>query len=110
MNTGEKINKILDHWGRDLQFMKAIEEAGEFVAAAGRFMIAMDQNNPKILDKANTEMINEIADLTIMMMQMNVIFGDDINKRIDYKLVRTLKRIDGEESNQNQTEMFMKEH
>lgn len=79
--------KALTLWGEEAQIKMAVEECAELIVKIvklGRF-----KNGSEI-----SEVVNEIADVEIMMAQMRLIFGsdavDDAKKR---KLQRLLARI-----------------
>jgi hypothetical protein len=88
--TPEKQEAILqaaiDTWGVNSQMMMAFGECGEFVALAGRHV--QGRLTPEAI-------IDEIADVTIMMRQMAKIYGlRAVEQRIEYKLLRLQLRID----------------
>ena len=88
-----KASKIMEHYGARHQLMKLCEECGELIQQAA-----------KCADKEmdyNEDMIEEMADVTIMIMQFMSILP-----RVDYalfrqiireKLDRQIKRIESEE-------------
>lgn len=83
--------KILDYWPHKIQMIKAIEELNECGA-----MIAKDfiedhiPGNSHVYDKT----IDEIADATIMMRQMRLLYGwEAVDKAIERKLNRTMERM-----------------
>ena len=76
------------HYGAEHQKKKAIEEMGELITAISR-----EQDG-----RATTEqVITEIADVTIMMHQLALIYGiDAVANEIDRKQRRLLRRMDKE--------------
>ena len=76
------------HYGAEHQKKKAIEEIGELITAISR-----EQDG-----RATTEqVITEIADVTIMMHQLALIYGiDAVANEIDRKQRRLLRRMDKE--------------
>ena len=76
------------HYGAEHQKKKAIEEMGELITAISR-----EQDG-----RATTEqVITEIADVTIMMRQLALIYGiDAVANEIDRKQRRLLRRMDKE--------------
>lgn len=73
-------------WGNSAQIWQAIEEMGELLTALNKF------NRNKVNRYA---VIDEIADVTIMMAQLSNIFGSrDVNRVINKKMLRLRERID----------------
>lgn len=81
----EILQRAIDTWGRHEQEQMAIGECGEFLALFGR----------KVQGRLTREaMVDEIADVTIMMRQMARIYGEDLVKvRIQYKLRRLEEKL-----------------
>jgi hypothetical protein len=83
----ETMGKAIEKWGVDSQWHVAVGECGEFVALTG-----LQAEGRLTLDKV----IDEVADVTIMMRQMANIYGvDAVNERIKFKLDRLSKMING---------------
>lgn len=78
----------LDKWGAEAQFNKFDEELGEFLAEFGRM-----RNGIGDIEKFS----DELADLTIMLEQLRLIFGvnDLVCDRMDYKVLRLQSRLGG---------------
>jgi hypothetical protein len=77
----------LKKYGGELQLAKAFEEMGELIVALSRI------ENGGI--KTNS-VIDEIADVTIMLRQLRSMFGPDaVDERIKFKLDRLLNKIQG---------------
>lgn len=75
------------HYGENCQIWKAIEEMAE---------LAKEISSLQTKDSAYREdIVDEIADVTIMMEQLRLIFNanDDVQKRIDFKVRRLAQRI-----------------
>ena len=91
----DKSLKIIEHYGNNHQRYKAAEELSEL-----QTLILQDANqNGKV---PQNRIIEEIADVYVMLSQLKVIYkidSRDIEPVIDYKLDRTLKNI-GEEENE----------
>jgi NTP pyrophosphatase (non-canonical NTP hydrolase) len=67
-----------------------MEETGELLAALGKF----DRNRV-----GEADVITELADVSIMVEQMAVVFGmDDFKKEKERKLTRLKERLDKKES------------
>lgn len=89
---------IMEHYGGDLQRIKAIEELNECGAR-----LAKDHVEKHIAPSSSTYdmTVEEIADATIMLLQMRFYYGHEaVDAAVMRKLSRTLKRagIDREES------------
>jgi NTP pyrophosphatase (non-canonical NTP hydrolase) len=68
----------LDKWGEDTQYDQAVEECAELIVALKHF------RRGKIDRQA---VINELADVTLMLGQLTWMFGtDQVNKAISAKL------------------------
>ena len=80
------LRKALDTWGEFEQEQMAFGECGEFVALAGR----------KVQGRMTAEaMVDEIADVTIMMRQMAHLYGLGlVHERIQYKLNRLTAKLE----------------
>ena len=84
MNTYEK---AIEHYGKVPQMVKAIEEMGELSTEIARNIIGVYP--------ADDKMIDEVADVTIMMRQLAIMFGEKaVEDRIEYKLTRLKGRIE----------------
>lgn len=82
MNT---IQKAIDKYGVDAQILQAVEELNELATAL------MHYRKGKISHK---EVVEEIADVRIMMDQLRIIFGEDLTDDAqEYKLERLAKRL-----------------
>jgi NTP pyrophosphatase (non-canonical NTP hydrolase) len=67
-----------------------MEETGELLAALGKF----DRNRV-----GEADVITELADVSIMVEQMAVVFGlDDFKREKERKLTRLKERLDKKES------------
>lgn len=76
---------ILDHYGRNHQIVKCLEELIELE----------DELNRELVGNGNDDFIvSEIADVIIMAFQMALIFGmDRVEKEIERKIERTIDRM-----------------
>lgn len=77
-----EIEKIANYYSFEKQLEQAIEEASEFILAAQKYKRFATQ-------KEELNLIEETADLTIMMQQMRLYLG---NSAVDYDIDRKLKR------------------
>ena len=86
-----KCHKIADHYSQDHQKIKAIEEMAELQAELTRDLNFGDTTLRKI--------INELADVNIMMEQLAYFYDRtdiSLSKFIDAKLERQLERMERE--------------
>lgn len=73
--------KAIKYWGESAQKQKAIEECAELIAAMAR---------RSLIDF----IVDEVADVTIMMRQLRMIYGKKkVDDRIRFKLKRLQKRL-----------------
>ena len=93
MTEEEKVglySKAIEQWGIPAQVMMVMEETGELLAALGKF----DRNRV-----GEADVITELADVSIMVEQMALVFGlDDFKKEKERKLTRLKERLDKKES------------
>ncbi len=88
----ERIKQIADHYGLNNQMMQAIEEMGELTQA----IVKVFRNG---LDNERDGLIEELADVEIMIEQLDYLLGDNqIEKIKEYKINRQLSRIAQEEA------------
>ena len=90
--------KIIDKYKPYNQIGKAIEEMSELIKPLSEFMrLAQLKEALSIFDvlAQRNNLIEEIADVTIMMEQMRLIFfcNDEVKKVMRQKIERTLKRM-----------------
>lgn len=79
--------KAIENYGKVPQMVKAIEEMGELSTEIARNIIGVYP--------ADDKMIDEVADVTIMMRQLAIVFGEKaVEDRIEYKLTRLKGRIE----------------
>lgn len=86
MKKKDVLKKAIEHYGIDPQLNKAIEELSELIGAICKI-------NRK---DGMLSLISEIADVKIMVTQLEMIFGCDkeVKVAMDKKLKRLLKRIE----------------
>lgn len=83
----DRVKLIVDHFGYLHQKLKSIEELSELSRAIAREIIMKDP-------QCDENVVEEIADATIMIEQLKVIYCIDefkLNAIIDSKIKRTLK-------------------
>ena len=92
MNFDKKM-KIIEYYGENHQRFKAAEELSEL-----QTLILQDANKNGKVPKSR--IIEEIADVYVMLSQLKTIYqidGRDIEPVIEYKVDRTLKEIEQNE-------------
>lgn len=105
----EIIIEIAEHYKFDAQSRQCIEEMAELTKALNKFWrknLLCGQMNltSDLLERLKQtpeyrNVLEEVADVQIMLWQMESLLDLDINVMIDFKLQRTLERIDEECSN-----------
>lgn len=99
--------RCICEYGTQPQIDMCIEEMSELTKALlkyrRKFALVRGENvNPTNGDtdlfKARTDIIDELADVRIMCRQMELLFQaeDEVEKRIDFKVDRQLKRLEGQ--------------
>lgn len=83
------LNKAIEMWGNDAQLEMIIEECIELALAIQRLKRKKGDSEQKIAD-----VIDEIADVKIMVRQGELIFGSEaVNERVDFKMKRLVKKL-----------------
>lgn len=76
--------KAIEFFGKEKQIAKALEELGELIAA-----ISKSYNHEN-----NLNIIDEIADVQIMIRQLRSIYGkSQVDGRIEFKMNRLMEKI-----------------
>ena len=81
----------LDHWGLEAQVGQTVEECAELIVALQKYINRTPQ--PGTVDN----ILDEIADLEMMLAQMRLVLGfddDTLRKRIERKFERLNKYLD----------------
>ena len=88
-NQIEGCKTIANYYGRDSQVLIAIEEMSELTKVICKY---------KRRFEVEEQLVDEIADVKIMVEQLTELFklGTEVDKRIDYKIERQLRRIQSE--------------
>ena len=76
-----KLRTILDHFGLYNQFEKLKEELAEALLECSR------------VDNRKSKIHNELADVKVMISQLDLYFNGEITRIAEKKIARTLKRI-----------------
>lgn len=99
MTVEEKVKKIADHYGYEAQSRQCIEECAELIQAINKFWRKdLKCGRLSILEvpigsPCENNLIEELADVQIMIWQMSHLLGADIEPIIEQKLDRQLERI-----------------
>lgn len=88
----ERIKTIADHYGLRHQLKKLIEESRELIVAVLAYLFL------KRTQERKNHLLEEAADVVIVIAQIIYLLkGDDyVDKVIDFKLDRTIKRMEAE--------------
>ena len=98
MTTEQKIQYIADHYGYEAQSRQAVEELSELITAICKHNRATDRTRLSEARECPEKdaIIEEMADVMIMMCQMQYLFGicrDDLLEKAEQKLDRQIERI-----------------
>lgn len=85
----ENCNTIANHYGKNSQILIAIEELSELTKELCKYKRNYNRRN---------ELIEEIADVEIMIEQLKCLFDihTEVSNEIDYKLERQNRRMEQE--------------
>ena len=96
MKYTEELGKILNHYG-NLQIVQAIQELNELAVILNRTYIYEKTTGKDWFDGIDMDsVVEEIADVEIMLAQVKVYFDivkEEIDKVKEVKIKRTLERI-----------------
>lgn len=87
------LKKALTHYGIDNQLTKAVEEMAELTKEICKLKIAGQNFNGADLIRAKQHILEEKADVYIMLMQLDLYFGESL-AYIDAKIARLKERMD----------------
>ncbi|QCT71104.1 hypothetical protein [Eubacterium maltosivorans] len=87
------LKRALDHYGIDNQLTKAVEEMAELTKEICKLKIAGQNLNGADLIRAKQHILEEKADVYIMLMQLDLYFGESL-AYIDAKIARLKERMD----------------
>lgn len=90
--------RIISEYGADPQIDVAIEEMGGLTKALLKLRQVHKKNDCGSRLACREAIIDELADVSIMIRQMEILFlaDDEVDKRIDEKIKRQLKRMEGD--------------
>lgn len=101
------LNTIVEKYGTDPQIDMAIEEMSELTKALLKYRRKKNSTATFDENELRAEIIDEIADVSIMVAQLQIIFGcmAETEERITYKIDRQMNRIKGKEAHVNVCEV-----
>lgn len=92
------LKRAIDHYGIDNQLTKTIEELSELTKEICKLKIAEKGFNGADLIRARQNLLEEKADVYIMLMQLDLYFGESL-AIIDEKIARLEQRMDEDDQN-----------
>lgn len=90
------LKRAIDHYGIDNQLTKTVEELSELTKEICKLKIAGKDFNGADLIRAKQNILEEKADVYIMLMQLDLYFGES-RAYIDAKIARLKERMDESE-------------
>lgn len=87
------LKRAIDHYGIDNQLTKTIEELSELTKEICKLKIAGKDFNGADLIRAKQHILEEKADVYIMLMQLDLYFGESL-AYIDAKIARLKEWMD----------------
>lgn len=103
MNTREmqlgsrrkKLRDIASYYGSTTQCSQCIEECAELIQAISKWDRAQSSGDPEKVKTVVSRMVEEIADVRIMLDQLIYLYGcsEEVDKMIDEKINRQIVRI-----------------
>jgi len=83
----ELCQQAIDTWGEDLQIKMMIDECSELIQA----LCKLTRKNK---EEAEADVVSELADVELMLTQMNLMFGRErVVEQIEYKKNRLRERL-----------------
>lgn len=89
------LEKAVETYGTESQVDMAIEEMSELTKALLKYRRASKNQTDIGIGKAHADILEEMADVEIMLDQMKIIYGEPICER-KHKIDRLKERLDGE--------------
>lgn len=87
------LKRAIDYYGIDNQLTKAVEEMAELTKEICKLKIAGQNFNGADLIRAKQHILEEKADVYIMLMQLDLYFGESL-AYIDAKIARLKEGMD----------------
>lgn len=102
----KRIKEIAEHYGYDAQSRQCIEEMAELTKALNKFwrknlLCGQMKLTPELVERLKDtpeykDVLEEVADVEIMLKQILYLLDIDISEMVDFKLQRQIERIDSE--------------
>lgn len=101
------LNTIVERYGTNAQVDMAIEESSELIKAFLKYRRKKNGTETFNEKEMREAVIDEIADVSIMATQLQIIFGctGEVEERIKFKINRQLQRIEEKEARRNVCEV-----
>ena len=90
------LRSFVKHYGYIKQMEVAVEECSELIKAIMKYMRNDAHMSPKNISTGHiTAIIEEIADVEIMLEQLKIIFDceDEVEDEVTYKITRQVERM-----------------
>jgi hypothetical protein len=87
------LEKCIDKWGSDFQVELAAEELAELIEQLGKTLKYINQYKRGRIER--DEVMEEFADVFLMMQQMRIIDSQKFDNICEYKVKRLKERLDG---------------
>lgn len=94
--TKQKIQKIAQTYGYDAQSRQCIEEMAELTQAINKYWRKQGNGQPTDKKDCFDNIVEEIADVQIMLWQMEYLLNADTSIIIQQKLDRQMERMETE--------------
>ncbi len=91
MNDNEIFKKAIEKWGVESQSEMIIEECAEVIMAFQKLKRAYYSMNNEVIQKTTNNVCEELADLSIMLDQMKLIFDNSKIEKIRIEKISRLK-------------------
>lgn len=98
MDISVENKKVAEHYGYEAQSNQLIEECAELIQAVNKYRRATKRIHSEEVDIALDNLVEEIADVEIMLEQIKHLLQipeGDIDALKRYKVKRTMERIAG---------------
>lgn len=92
----QKIQKIASHYGYDAQSRQCIEEMAELTQAINKYWRKKGNGQPTDKKGCFDNLVEEIADVQIMLWQLKYLLNADTSIIIQQKLDRQMERMERE--------------
>lgn len=96
MTNVERIHRIADHFGEDAQSLQLAEECAELIQAIIKFRRAKGLGQTTVVDykAALANLIEEIADVELMIEQVKYLLDIPVSDLIEIKINKINRTVD----------------